>query len=206
MIGTDWAHEVKLLISSNCPAIVDAINPNIDQPTLSLCEQYHGILVFSSSAFLEPEELGDILADYIDGGGGVVIAAIASDSDNHGVGGRYIRDEYLPLIKGDRSYDSRHTLGKRLMPDHPILKNIHAFDGGPQSWRVKSTISPNSKLIAEWEDGVPLVAEKVIRDRNCSVALNMWPPSRSISKDGWETFTDGDKFIINSLMYVANTH
>jgi len=205
VIGTDWAAEVRHLIVSRCPvASVDAVNPNVDQISLVLCEQYDGILVFSSSAFSQPDELGDILADYVDGGGGVVIGAIAGDSDSHGISGRFERDDYMALKRGERSHDSRHVLGKRILPDHPILENIQSFDGGPQSWRVKSVIGNNSKLIAEWEDGVPLVAEKPIRERYCSVSLNLWPPSRNISKDGWETYTDGDKFLVNSLLYVAN--
>lgn len=206
MIGTDWANEVAQLISSNVPALVDAVNPNVDQLTLSGVEFYHSVIVYSSSGFNDPEDLGDVLADYIDGGGGVVIAAIAIDIDNHGVSGRFIRDEYLPLNRGERSNDSRHVIGKRNIPDHPILKDVHSFDGGPQSWRVKATTANNSRLIAEWEDGIPFVAEKTVRDRNCSVALNIWPPSRFISKDGWETFTDGVKLLSNSLMYTANTY
>merc|ERR1712137_627584 len=71
VIGTDWAFEVKQVICATWLVLADAINPNIDQPTLAMCEQYDAVLVFSSSAFTEPDELGDVLADYIDQGGGV---------------------------------------------------------------------------------------------------------------------------------------
>lgn len=192
------------MICNFSPVVADAINPNIDQPTLAQCENYDAVLVFSSSAFSEPDELGDVLADYLDSGGGVVVAAIASDSDCHGVGGRFEKDSFSPLNRGQRSHDARHCIGKLVIPDHPILSNVNIFDGGFQSWRVQSTLSESGRLIAEWEDGVPLVAEKLIGDRHCSVSLNMWPPSTSISKDGWETLTDGTHLLVNSLMYVAN--
>jgi hypothetical protein len=204
IIGTDWAFEVKQMISKACLVSADAINPNVDQPSLAQCEQYDAVLVFSSSAFTEPDDLGDILADYLDGGGGVVVAAIATDSDCHGVGGRFHREKYSALKRGQRSHDSRHVLGKRVLPDHPILHRVSTFDGGFQSWRVQTTVSDGSELIAEWEDGVPLVAERIIGERHCSVSLNMWPPSTTISKDGWETLTDGCNLLVNSLLHVAN--
>ena len=186
------------------PVLADAVNPNVDQLTLEQCDRYDAVLIFSSSTFTEPDELGDALADYVDNGGGVVVGAIASDSDSHGVGGRFDKEGYSPLNRGQRSHESRHSLGKRVLPDHPIIQNVNTFDGGSQSWRVTTTVSETGKLIAEWEDGVPLVAEKIIGERACSVALNMWPPSMNISKDGWETLTDGTTLILNSLLYVAN--
>jgi len=204
IIGTDWAFEVKQMICSFCPVIADAINPNIDQPTLSQCEKYDAVLAFSSSAFTYPDELGDVLADYLEGGGGVVVAAIASDADCHGIGGKFDRSGFSALNRGQRTHNARHCLGKLLIPDHPILHNVNRFDGGFQSWRVDTTVSDTGKLIAEWEDGVPFAAEKIINDRHCSVSLNMWPPSTNISKDGWETLTDGTELLVNSLMYVAN--
>lgn len=191
------------MLMANNPIHVDALNPNTDPFSFSLCSKYDAALVFSSSAFSESNEIGDILADYIEMGGGVVIAAIAGDSDSHGIGGRYERDEYHALKRGERSHDSRHILGKRIIPDHPILSQVKSFDGGPQSWRVKTSLSPGARLIAEWEDGVPLLAERFIKGRSASVSLNIWPPCRNISKDGWESFTDGDKLLINALMYVA---
>mmetsp|Transcript_31253 Transcript_31253/g.48437 ORF Transcript_31253/g.48437 Transcript_31253/m.48437 type:complete len:430 (-) Transcript_31253:40-1329(-) len=204
IIGTDWAFEVKQMICSACPVLADAINPNVDQPTLAQCEKYDAVLVFSSSAFTESDELGDVLANYLEGGGGVVVAAIAGDSDSHGVGGRFEKSGYSALNRGQRTHNARHCLGKLVIPDHPILESVNTFDGGFQSWRVETTVSETGQLIAEWEDGFPLVAEKIINDRHCSVSLNMWPPSTSISKDGWETLTDGTHLIVNSLMYVAN--
>jgi len=202
-VGTDWATEVKEMLGGRTAVQVEAINPNSETFSLSLCLNHDAILIFSSSAFSDPEEIGDILADYIDAGGGVVVAAIAGDSDNHGISGRFERDEYHAMKRGERSHDTRHVLGRKIVPDHPILHQVVSFDGGPQSWRVKTAVSPTSRLLAEWEDGIPLLAERQIRGRFSSVSLNIWPPSRNISKDGWETFTDGDKLLINSLLYVA---
>jgi len=192
------------MICAACPVIGDAVNPNVDPITLQQCERYDAVLVFSSSAFTEPDEIGDVLADYLEGGGGVVVAAIASDSDCHGIGGRFEKDEFSALNRGQRTHNARHYLGKQVIPDHPILHSVKTFDGGFQSWRVQTTVCESGQLIAEWEDGVPLVAEKLIGDRHCSVSLNMWPPSTSISRDGWETLTDGTALITNSLLYVAN--
>lgn len=182
---------------------LSAINPNVDQPNLSLFLKFDSILVFSSSVFMECDELGDLLADYLDQGGGVVIAAIAGEADNHGIGGRFEKEDLNPLKRGERSHDSRHFLGKRVISDHPILNNVESFDGGPQSWRVKTALANCGRLIAEWEDGIPLIAERSYRGKYRVVALNMWPPSRSISKDGWETYTNGQRLLTNALMYTS---
>ena len=102
---------MQMITNYTSSIAVGSINPNVDQPNLQMFLQYDAILVFSSSVFTEADELGDMIADYIDQGGGIVIAAIAGDSDNHGVSGRFERDEYNPLKRGERSHDARHTLG-----------------------------------------------------------------------------------------------
>lgn len=206
VVGTDWANEVRDMLASRNAVQVEAVNPNTEGLALQTCLQFDAVLVFSSSGFSDPDEVGDVLADYIDAGGGVVVAAIAGDSDSHGVGGRYDRADYHAMRRGERSHDARHTLGRKLVPDHPVLLNVSSFDGGPQSWRVKTAVSSSSssRLLAEWEDGIPLLAERLIRGRFSSLSLNIWPPSRAISKDGWETFSDGDRLLSNSLFYVAN--
>ena len=46
-------------------------------PTLATLQQYSAVLVYSNCAFNNSAALGDVLADYVDGGGHVVVATFS---------------------------------------------------------------------------------------------------------------------------------
>lgn len=96
-------------------------------PTLAHLQAYDMLLLWTDSAFQDPVAVGDVLADFIDSGGGLVIATFAFSRgvDNRWwVGGRLLDEEYRPFGISDRRASASGTLnlaGASL--DHPI------FDG-----------------------------------------------------------------------------
>ena len=51
---------------------VDIFDAGIGTPTLAQLIQYESLFVFSNDTFFDRDALGDVLADYVDAGGGVV--------------------------------------------------------------------------------------------------------------------------------------
>ena len=90
-------------------------------------QAYDMLLLWTDSAFQDPVAVGDVLADFIDSGGGLVIATFAFSRGVYNrwwVGGRLLDEEYSPFGISDRRSSASGTLnlaGASL--DHPI------FDG-----------------------------------------------------------------------------
>ena len=120
------------------------------------------------------EALGNVLADYVDGGGGVVIATFSLGS-NRGSWiptGRFSDLKYWCLKPQYNQKDGQQSLGTRHQPDHQILDDVEnlvirqilddveSFEGGRSSWRVNTSPVPGAELIADWTDGLPLIATR----------------------------------------------
>ena len=65
------------LLATRAFAAVDAFDASAKTPTLSDLKPYTAVLVFNNVKFASPSALGDVLADYWDGGGAVVLAMSA---------------------------------------------------------------------------------------------------------------------------------
>ena len=72
--------------------------------------------------------MGDVLADYMDVGGGVVAATFTFWTSDHdlGLGGRISTDDYLPFVQGSQRSGSALTMIKDLS-SHPILSGVSTF-------------------------------------------------------------------------------
>jgi len=66
-------------------------------------------------------------------------------------------------------------------------------------------LNADSKLIAEWSNGVPLVAE-LQRGKGRVVVLNFFPPSSDTGDPRfWVSSTDGHLLLSNALAYVGRS-
>lgn len=121
-------HSTGLLDSSR----IDLISNNGVTPTLAQLQAYDAILLWTDNAFQDPDAVGDVLADYIDGGGSLVMATFAfsrSVGNNWWVGGRLISDGYSPFgISDQRSGTSGVLNLSSAVLSHPIFDGITASD------------------------------------------------------------------------------
>ena len=78
---------------------VDLFDASIATPTLGQLQQYDIVVPFGDTAFFDSRTLGDILADYVDGGGIVVQYGFshAGPGDPAEINGRWLRDGYNPV-------------------------------------------------------------------------------------------------------------
>ncbi|KAL6078326.1 Vascular endothelial growth factor receptor 3 [Balamuthia mandrillaris] len=209
-------------------------------PTLEeLVQNYDALLVWSGLSshrsdsqyaeiqpFPEPEVLGDLLQGYVEQGGGVVLA-VAGFSGNNGLKGGFAAysSVILPQEAGSQvsitagGGSSRMWLGEAFLPNHPVMRNITAFNTSGVSLRsnilpsaMESKMAPGSYILATYNDGLVLVAarDEVGVSKSNRVDLNFHPVSRQTGSDyyepgrnlgGYNRTTQGAELIANALFY-----
>lgn len=187
---------------------VDVIDIATTTPTLAQLQAYTAVIMWSFVNIQDSTLLGDTLADYVDAGGGVVIAVYANSttSTNRTLQGRWLSGGYPIIVQaGGTTSNSQATLGTVHLPSHPVMNGVAAFDGGSSSARPTTTsMTPGASLIAEWSDGKILVAQHGSLPRR--IDLGFFPPSNGgASASYWDQTTDGGKLLANALQYVSTT-
>lgn len=183
---------------------VTGINVKTMTPTLNELSAYHAVLVYSDSSFFDGTALGDVLADYVDAGGGVTIATFAFWSSGQGlsIGGRLVSDGYLPFTQDTQASPGGLTLVP-IIVNHPLLNGVGSFNGGTSSYHnTVLSITNGATLVAEWSNGEPLVGT-LTPSAGTVVGLNFYPPSTDARNDFWVASTDGGILMANALNYSA---
>ncbi|KAJ3426273.1 btb (poz) domain-containing 2a-related [Anaeramoeba flamelloides] len=189
---------------------VNEINLCENTPSYHEIKGYDAILFFSLSALQSPKKVGNLLADFVDELGGVVICSINSlrndSNDGRELKGRIIKEDYLPVKKGKEICQERRTLGIVENKTHFIMNGVKSFDAGRNSWHIKTKkVTENAKIICRYDNGNIMIAEKVVPNRGKVVVLNFFPVSDSVRNNDeyWLTNTDGYNILANSIEYVA---
>lgn len=198
-----WNQDVvNKIVSAGFFDSVDPFNVSMEIPAPSVINSYKGILVYADDTFANPDEFGDSLANYVDAGGGVVVATFAVETYGQ-LGGRWLSDGYYPVTLGDQVDGTPLTLGTVAVPSHPVMNGVSTFDGGGASFYGNSPVNgSNATLIASWSNDVPLVVERTGLNGKI-IILNFYPPSSDVREDFWQVNTDGAKLMSNALKYVA---
>ncbi|MCP3916273.1 MAG: hypothetical protein GY711_12020 [bacterium] len=146
--------------------------------------------------------LGNVLADYVDAGGGVVLAQFAL-TPARVLEGRWDQG-YEVMLASPSQQGGNHSLGVVHLPGHPVMNGVSSFAGGSSSYRpTQSNLAPGAVLIADWTDGVPLVVEGANPRR---IDLGFYPASSACSSNWWVETTDGDLLMANALLSAATIY
>jgi hypothetical protein len=175
---------------------VDRISAWDGTPTLGQLSGYDAVLVYSDYGFQNNVAIGDVLADYVDGGGRVVVGALSFWTSDHtlGMGGRLSTGGYLPFTQNGQTAGSGLYLQADL-PNSPYLANVNSFGGGQFAIQNSIGLATGATQIAHWSSGAPLVAVK-----RRVVGLNMYPPSSDAASHFWDASTDGDILMADALL------
>jgi hypothetical protein len=178
-------------------------------PTLQEMMEYDAILCFTLGSISHARTIGDLLADYVDAGGGVVLGQGAFSEGTAGpIEGRIMTDGYSPLLPaaianflGNRKID----FFSMQFPLHPVFNGTDLLNlcYQSQSWLSQPNLAPWGNIIAldtscanppttSW----PGVA---INDAENVIGVNIMPTWFS----SYDLFPEMPQLIANCLMYVA---
>jgi len=188
---------VSKISATGLYASVDLFDAGIGTPTVSQMGLYEHLFVFSDSGFNNSVALGNNLADYLDAGGGVVVATFSVGSAP--LGGRIVSGGYLPYNSGGQNQGTRLYLVPDL-PGHALLSGVASLDGGSSSFHGTVSLAAGATLVAHWTNNMPLVMFKKVAARPV-VALNFYPPSSDARSDFWVASTGGVRLMTNALAY-----
>ena len=177
-------------------------------PDLKQLLLYDAVLVWSDCEFAYSNLLGDVLAEYWNNGGGVVLAVFDWSPWGGGVRGTFgnIANGYILIDSDYVSYDSTYrSLGTISEPSSPLVKGVNSFQSYDFLDLGTRALLNGSTVVAYWSDGNPLIVRGKKGGRNL-VQLNMFPP---YSASVWSG--DGGTIISNALLFstersVLNIH
>lgn len=171
------------------------INANAPLPTLSQLLSYNAILVSTNrywdGGVVRSSELGNLLADYVDAGGSLVVAAFSWQGEANGITGRFISGNYSPFTSGNGSKNADVHISHVFDRTNAIFTGVNDILG-----YYRDNVSPTggSNVLAYWEDGVPLIA---ISSKNV-IGINLFPET-------YYGFIGGDyeQLFVNLLKYAG---
>ncbi len=164
-----------------------ASNGGAGTPTAAQLGAYDAVLAYSMYAFADAALLGDRLAAYHDGGGGVVIAVFANLDTNGPCCATNLLGAYGAPARGyalvDYAQGSRRevvgdALGEVLEPQSPLMAGVASLAA---PFAIRSTapvVAGRGVVVARWGGGEPLVLRGA-RGNRTLVELNFWPVSSS---------------------------
>ncbi|HEU5181952.1 MAG TPA: choice-of-anchor D domain-containing protein [Candidatus Polarisedimenticolia bacterium] len=133
---------------------VDVVDILSSVPSPAVLAGYDAVLVAVNNPPSNPSGVGDALADYVDGGGGVVMT-LASFIPGWEVTGRLRSGGYLPVV-GVGGPIGSSILGS-FDAAHPIMEGVSTASGDLLG---DVTLASGASLVASWDNGEPFVATK----------------------------------------------
>ena len=163
-------------------ARVDTWDESEKFPSLSYLQNYEALLVYNVFPFYSPDTLGDLLAEYWDGGGAVVLAEFANGINGLGVPGFTLQGRFGNAANGYTLIDSSaggdiyesDSLGTVLEPLSPLMTGINTLDAIAATESYGRVIN-GGKVVATWKNtGFPLIVRGARAGRPL-VTLNTCP-------------------------------
>jgi hypothetical protein len=170
------ASSVKAVLASTghfLAANIDIIDAAYSTPSLATLKNYDAVLVWSNRRFLNSKLLGNTLADYVDQGGGVVIATYALSGNWWGIAGRISTEGMSPFAVSLNYAGLSGILDLQASNvSHPILAGVF----NASYWVNSNTPSPpltlGATLIAKDTSGNNLVS---VNANNTIVGIAFYP-------------------------------
>jgi hypothetical protein len=180
---------------------VDIYSTQDSTPTLAFLLDYDAVLYWTDYTPLSNTDLGTVIKDYIDAGGGFVDAVFETGNYSP-LAGAYT-DAYMVVVPDDYEYTSGY-LATRDIPNHPILAGVDTFY--TEEYRATTnTLQAGAYAIASYSDRWLIAArEGVGASKVRRASLNFFPPSSDANNSSWSSNTDGDIIMANALIWVAN--
>jgi hypothetical protein len=220
----------KLNAMSNELGPVDKFDGSAGTPTLDMLMGYSACLLWTVgysgfvgyATWLNSAGMGNVMADYVDLGGGVVTLSYCWHYSYGKLGGRWDTGGYSAVStnsSGMVASGSSINIGTILQPNHPIMKNVRAVSCNPPSgsnamWLPSETASYQSavnggSVVFSWSySSIVGACVKTMPNNANRVDIVMQPWSDSVAyrgTSGGQGYSgDGNILIKNSLLWTGN--
>jgi hypothetical protein len=177
---------------------ITQINARVTIPELEALAGADVVLVFAGLDFVDPDGVGNLLADYVDSGGAVISAQYCFSGDGFRIGGRFEESPYSPVGHAPPigEFDSLDT--DSIDPDY--LELFHGI--GTVDIEIPSIANFSDPPLNAW--GKVVVRDRLnhkvvsINDAETVMALGVFPPSV------WSDGAPGiQKLVGNCLAFMA---
>lgn len=176
--------------------VTDIFNAIPGTPTLAQLQNYDAVLVFSSDPFYNASAMGDVLADFWDGGGRVVVAVFANTNTDPGeIAGRWASSNYALIAVAPQVQPTEDLPLQFLEPSNPLLAGVVGLNA-TRAYRSTGAVINGGVAVANWGSGAPLVVHGSKNGRQI-VELNFYPPSSAVRSDYW--VGSGEELMVNAL-------
>jgi len=162
---------------------------------------YNAVLVWSKFPFTAPDNVGNVLKEYVDNGGGIVLASYCFFEGELQIDGNILNDGYSPFLpSGLSSVGQFIRISDQTDPEHFLFSGIQEIDidGRNPAYRIDESKGSDPDLKT---DGILLATDSQGRNVVASnelgnvVAVNMYPE---------QLVTPGAKRLLaNALLYVS---
>ncbi len=145
--------------------VVDVFDAQFATPTLAELETYDVVLTWSDFIYFEAVGIGNVLADYVDGGGKVINLMFSMGTHGWQMQGRFMTEGYTAMDGTSLNFVTS-CLGT-YDPTHPIMAGVTDVC---DYFRMTGTyLTADSTAVAAWADGQLAVAAK---DDRTVVSIN----------------------------------
>jgi hypothetical protein len=196
-----YADEVRSQLMATMKfGAITIYDASVATPALVDLQLHQSVLVFSDKVFLDPVALGDVLAQYYDGGGRVVLAAYSTTGMGTRIQGAFgdMNGKYMITNPGGAlTTPTDDALGTLLEPQSLLLRDVMAFDY-TASVKSQAGVINGGVVVAQWKNGLPLIVRGTVNGRN-RVDLNFYPPQTQMGMKTWSG--DGIALIRNAVLF-----
>jgi PKD repeat protein len=138
---------------------VDEFDAMSATPTLAQLQAYDVVVTWTDYTYADPTGMGNVLADYVDGGGRVIPMMFSMGTHGWQMGGRFMTENYTAVNGGNILFGTS-CLGT-YDPTHPIMSDPTPITNVCDTYRLSGTyLTPGSTAIAMWQDGEIFVGAK----------------------------------------------
>ena len=181
--------ELEAFLGAYSDITLSTHNANSFLPSLGKLNANDLVLVCNNGAWNDAEGLGNVLADYVDAGGSVIVTVPTFYGSEYSLAGRFIDENYMPVLMAD-------SIGNDVLGDydetHPVMQNINSIYADLILMDAESV--EEAEEVANFSAGATMVA---IKDR--VIALNVFV--------AYPGYWDGDipQLFYNAIKYLTGT-
>jgi hypothetical protein len=147
-------------------------------PTLGYLRQFDVILLFANGLFNQSTTLGNRIAEYVQAGGNVITATFywqnRSDSSLEATGWGAL-EGIDPFSSGTGQTYQAALLNATATVAHPLTSGVNVLTS--TGFRGAVTAKAGTTVVAQWNDGSPLIGYRILPWGSRMVAISLFPAS-----------------------------